>query len=557
MMAEEVTQDPLRGDTETQAETGAYTKRPSLLRSASLLSAGNMISRLLGLVREMVITYYFGASGQVSAFRVAAQVPTMLYDFLVGGMLSAALVPVLSETLQRRSREDFIRLASVLLSVLTVLLAVLVIALELGAPALARLLAGGLETFDPQLLLLTTRLIRLVAPAVWFFSVAGLITAILYALERFTMPALATAVYNLGIVLCAPLLAPRIGVAALAIGILAGSLVQLGLMLWDLGQSGLRLSFSVNFRHPALRRILWLYMPIAGGLLISVFQIGVDRRLASGTGEQSIAWMANATTLQQLPLGLISVAISLASLPRLSQYYAAGQLTQYRTTLARGLTLLLALILPAALILWILGESVTRLLFERGDFMPADTLQVVRALQIYVIGMLFAAIDFPLNYAFYARNNTLLPALAGVCSVFVYLIVAWGLLDRLGFLGLVWADSAKQMSHAGIMIVLMWVRIGPIGRERMRSVLIAALAALLLGVTMVGAGQLAALNGGLVHSSDMLQLLVVGGLGLLIYGAAHHVLGSDESKTIGETLKPFWNYWRAKRIILTSKVGRR
>ena len=290
-----------------------------LARSASILFAGNMASRVLGLAREMVIAYFFGASGQVSAFRVASQVPTLLYDFLVGGMLSAALVPVLSDYLSTRTRAEFARLVGTLLAVFSVVLALVVLILELAAPQLAQLLAGGFVQFDPTLLPLTVRLIRLVSPAVWLFSMAGVVTAILYAQERFTFPAVATAVYNLGIIIAAPLLADRIGVVSLAIGILLGSVAQLALMWLDLVRSRLRVRFQLDWRHPALRRILWLYLPIAAGLIVSLGQVVLDRRLASGTGEQSIACMANSTTLQQMQLGLISVDISIDALPRLIQ----------------------------------------------------------------------------------------------------------------------------------------------------------------------------------------------------------------------------------------------
>ena len=434
-----------------------------LARSASILFAGNMASRVLGLVREMVIAYFFGASGQVSAFRIASQVPTLLYDFLVGGMLSAALVPVLSDYLSTRTRAEFARLAGTLLAVFSVVLALVVLFLELAAPQLAQLLAGGFVQFDPTLLPLTVRLIRLVSPAVWLFSMAGVVTAILYAQERFTFPAVATAVYNLGIIIAAPLLADRIGVVSLAIGILLGSVAQLALMWLDLVRSRLRVRFQLDWRHPALRRIFWLYLPIAAGLVVSLGQVVLDRRLASGTGEQSIAWMANATTLQQMPLGLISVAISLAALPRLSQYYAARDEESYRNTLGRGLRMVLLLIIPAAVVMWLLGTPITRILFERGDFTAEDTAQVSSALSIYLLGMLFAAVDFPLNFAFYARNNTLLPALVGVFSVFVYAIIAFALVTPLGYLGLVWADTAKHASHAVVMVLLLRWRVGPLG----------------------------------------------------------------------------------------------
>ena len=290
-----------------------------LARAASVLAIGSLASRVLGLLREIVIAALFGATGQVSAFRVAAQVPTLLYDFLVGGMLSAALVPVLSDY-ARRSRRDFVQVVGALLSVFAIVLTGLVIALEVAAPGLALLLAGGFRDADPALLTLTAQLIRWLAPVVWLLSLAGVLMAVLYALQRFTFPALATAVFNLGIVLAAPLLAPTIGIFSLAIGLLLGSVAQLTLMAVDVQRAGVPLALNFQWRHPALRRILWLYLPIAAGLVVSLFQVGLDRRLASGTGAPSIAWMANATTLQQMPLGLISVAISLAALPRLSQF---------------------------------------------------------------------------------------------------------------------------------------------------------------------------------------------------------------------------------------------
>ncbi len=515
----------------------AQTVERGIARSAGVLALGNAASRALGLVREMVIAYYFGASGQVSAFRVAAQVPVLLYDFLIGGMLSAALVPVLSDYARTRSRREFIQLVSVLVSVFTVVLAVVVLLLELAAPQVAHLLAGGLDAYDSTLLPLTTRLIRIIAPAVWLFSMAGVVTAVLYTLERFTFPAIATAVYNLGIVIAAPLLAGRLGVTSLAIGILAGSTAQLLLMVLDMRRAGVRVFFSLDFRHPALRRMLLLYLPIAAGLLVSLFQIGLDRRLASTTGAQSIAWMANATTLQQLPLGLISVAISLASLPRLSQYFAAGEEAAYRQTLGRGLRMVLLLIVPAAIGLWFLGKPLTQALFQRGSFTAEDTQAVAAALNIYVVGMIFAAIDFPLNFAFYARNNTLLPAIVGVLSVAIYMLVAFSLIDRLGYLGLVWADSAKQAGHALIMLALLYRRVGRLGVHLPAALGQIGLAALAMALVMRPVGRTlgAALPSGAFGA--LLQIGVVGGVGLLAYGVVLLALGMPEALALRRALQ--------------------
>lgn len=489
----------------------------SLARSASVLAIGSLISRVLGLVREVVIAAIFGATGQVSAFRVATQVPTLLYDFLVGGMLSAALVPVLSDYAQR-GRHAFIQMVGAFVSLFVVLLTLLVIGLELAAPLLANLLAGGFRTFDPALLDLTVQLIRWLAPAVWLLSMAGVLMAVLYALQRFTAPAVATAIFNLGIVVAAPLLAPVIGIFSLAAGLLLGSLAQLTLMFFDVRRAGVTFGFHIDLRHPALRRILWLYLPIAAGLVVSLFQVGLDRRLASATGEQSIAWMANATTLQQMPLGLISVAISLAALPRLSQYFAAHNETAYRQTLARGLRMVWMLVLPAGILLWLLGAPITSLLFERGAFTAADTEQVVAALNIYLLGMLFAAVDFPLNFAFYARFNTWLPALVGVISVALYVVVALSLVQPLGFLGLVWADTAKQAGHAAIMVLLLWRFVGRLGADTLHGFSVIALA----GAAMAGATYAAILltNRLPIDAFGALALVsVAGSAGTVAYAA--------------------------------------
>ena len=539
----------------------------ALARSASVLSIGAIASRVLGLAREMVIASYFGATGPVSAFTAASTAPKMLYDFLVGGMLSAALVPVLSDYARLdRDRSagseetdlppegakvgpnpELVRLVGALLSLAVVSLAGLALLMVVFAPQIAILLAGGFDDFDPALLPLTARLLRLMAPVVWFISMAGLLTGVLFALQRFSVPALASAVYNLGIVVAAPILAGRVGIVSLAVGVLAGSMIQFGLMAWDVRRAGLK--FTVRWSHPALGRIVLLYLPIAAGLIVAQFQVGLDRRLASGTGVQSIAWMSKATTLQQMPLGVISVAISLAALPRLSQQFAAGDEGAYRATLAKGLRMVLVMIVPLLVGLGLLAEPTVRLLFERGQFTADDTAQVVSALQVYLVGALFASIDFPLIYAFYARNDTLLPALVGVLSVLVYAVLALALIEGLGFLGLVWADTAKQGAHAVVMLVLLYWKLGNVstgwrpdsagekseGRGKrgigpairpFGSVIGASVA-----MALVMAWLLSLLNPGgeTSLSNDLLRIVVCGGGGALAYAGLLLLAGQPEA----------------------------
>jgi putative peptidoglycan lipid II flippase len=513
-----------------------------LARSASLISIGNVASRVLGLVREIVITSLFGQSGAVSAFAVASQVPTMLYDLLIGGMLSASLVPVLSDYARPARRTELTRLVGALVSLLGLTLAVLVLVLELTAPQVAWLMAGGFDKLNPELVPLTVGMIRMVLPAVWFFGMAGLLTAVLYALQRFTFPAIATAIYNLGIVVAAPLLAERFGVTSLIIGVLIGSFAQFAVMAWDVRRSGLGL--RIQWSHPALGKIFRLYVPIAAGLVVAQGQVILDRRLASGTLEESIAWMRSATTLQQLPLGLISVAISLAALPRLSQYFAAQKEDAYRATLGRGLRMVLLLIVPLLVALWILSIPAVRLVFERGNFTPVDTSRVAAALRIYLIGAVFAAVDFPLNYAFYARNNTLMPSLVGVLSVGIYVIVAFSLLGPLSYIGLIWADTAKQASHALVMLALLWWQVGRLRANIGSGVLAIGGAAVVMGVVVQGMATFLAGFSPDGAWGDLILLVGAGGFGFVVYVAVLMVFGVPEIGQIQGMLARRFLSWR-------------
>ncbi|MBC8448634.1 MAG: murein biosynthesis integral membrane protein MurJ [Chloroflexi bacterium] len=498
---------------------------PSLARSATVLSLGNVASRALGLVRETVIADYFGATGAVSAFRLAARVPTMIYDLLVGGMLSAALVPVLSDYARPSRREELWQVASVVISFVAVVLAAIVVAVELLAEPLAYLLGTGLT---PELQAVTARSLRIIAPTVLIFGCAGFLTALLYALNRFTFPAIAAAVFNLGIIVAAPLLAGRLDIYSLAVGILAGSLAQLLIQLPGLRDA--RLRFGWDLRHPALRYIGKLYLPVAVGLVVGQLQVVIDGNLATHTGERSVAWMQNATTLREFPLGLVSVAISLAALPALSRFAADGDWQGYRRTLARGLRLVLVLTMPAAFGLFALAQPAVQLIFEHGEFTAFDTLWTSRALWGYIPGLLFAAVDWPLNYAYYARQDTRTPTLVGIAAAGVYLVVALALLRPLGMIGLVLADSAKHTFHAFAMLALLRRDVGHLGGQRVVSTTLKALAAsaVMGGVIWLALPPLHGWLGTGTFWHELLLVAVAGGLGVVVYGGLLALLRVEE-----------------------------
>ena len=268
----------------------------------------------------------------------------------------------------------------------------------------------------------------------------------------------------------------RWGVMSIAVGLLAGSAAQMLLQLFGLRDAHLRPIF--NLRHPGLRRIGQLYVPVMFSLIIGEFAAILSFNLASHTSEEGVAWMRYAAQLIQLPLGLVAMAVSFAILPTLSQQAQLGrnasingaqpaQRKQMRkrwprnepfiSTLAQGVKLVLVLTIPAAVGMFVLAEPIVGLVFEHGDFDAYDTLNTSQALRFALLGLVFAAVDWPLNSAFYAQQDTLTPALVGLIAIAIYIVAALApaFFGALTLNGLILANSVQWASHALIMLWLL------------------------------------------------------------------------------------------------------
>ena len=499
-------------------------------QAVGIIALGNIASRVLGLVREMVKSGLFGAGPHVDALNVAFRVPNVLYDLLVGGMISSALVPVLSDYAVPERRAELWRLLSILLGIVSLIVCVFVLAGEFLAPQLIWLSAAGLSLSDQAL---ATDLLRLMLPGVFFLNVASVLTGALYALKRFALPAFTAVVFNAAIVIVALALGRRWGVYSMALGLLVGSAFQVALQLPGLRDA--RLHFALDLRHPALRRIGRLYLPILAGLAVdSLLAVLLSYNLASHIGSSRISWMEYAATIIQVPLGLVVTAVSIAILPTLSRQASAEEIGPFQATLAKGLRLVLALIIPATAGLWVLAAPIVALIFEHGDFTPADTLATAGALRYALLGLLFAAVDQPLIFAFYARKNTLTPALVGVGTTLLYAVTALAL-QGVGILNLpllVLVNSLKLTAHALAMLVLTRRRLGGLGGHSLWSLTLKVVLASLVmaGVAWGVTRALSPPPPGLLG-----ELLVVGGAGgagVAIYALLALALRVEEIRLI-------------------------
>lgn len=488
---------------------------------------GNIASRVLGLGREVVLSNLFGASRALEAFNNAVLVTRSLFDLLIAGHVNSAIVPVLSEIDAKHGRASLWRVLAALAGIVVLALAGVVIVMIAAALPVARMIGGDAATVDE-----TAGLIRLTAPALLLMCLFALYSGALYALRIFTYPALAAAVFNGTMVAVTLALGGTRQIEAAAVAWIAAAAAQLALQVYGLRSGKLRL--SLHWRDPlvapVLRRIGRLYVPVIGSLVVDLvttrfFTYALAARALIDHGNNYMQW---ATTLIQFPQGLVATAISAAVLPTLSRATVAerdglaveGQ--SFADTLGLGLRMTTVLILPAALALAVLAAPIVQLVFEHGAFTPYDTDITALALRLYVIGLPFAAWDLLLVYAFYARQDTLTPALVGVASLVVYAIAAVLLFPAFDLYALMLADAVKHVTHAAISAVLL-ARRGPVfAHQRLISTFARGLGAA-LGMAAAGVLVMRALAP--LFGTNTLNEIVGVGLSLAACGVTYLTLG--------------------------------
>jgi putative peptidoglycan lipid II flippase len=339
------------------------------------------------------------------------------------------------------------------------------------------------------------------------------------------------------------LFAKSLGVYALAIGLLAGSVLQVALQLPGIRDT--KLSLVVDWHHPAIRRIAKLYVPIALGLVVDMISRGVSYRLASATGDQSIAWMDYATTIMQFPLGLTSTAISIAILPTLARqanWKNPSDNKAFLKTLSHAIRLVMVLIVPATIGLLVLARPVVELILEHGDFLPKDTDMTTYVLRLYLVGIIAAALDLPLVNAFYARQEAWTPALVGVVGVVVYLAAALlpSIYRPMQLGDLIIANAIQLCYHAVSMYILLQRRVGSMrGHRLMFTATRATLAAIMMGFVIAGTlwctTQVSWPN---PVVSELVSVLIPGTTGIICYITFMNLMKVPELAQLFQLIKP-------------------
>jgi putative peptidoglycan lipid II flippase len=367
---------------EPVAELAPGRQAGRIARSTAFFSIATGASRVAGLGREVVAAGFYGVKGPMSAFTIAFQVPNLVRALFADAALQPAFVPVFTELLgEKRYREAF-RLASTLMLLATMVLGAITAIFVLLAPVIMPLF---IPDFNQQSVIdLTVTLSQILFPILILLGLSGVVVGILNSYDRFGAFAISPLFWNLTIIVVLVVLEPLFHgqdrIYAYAIGILVGTLVQLLIPTWDLRHTPFRFSFSLDWRHPGVRRVLLLMLPVTISLGLINFNALINSFFGALISEEAPAAIDKAFRLYQLPQGIFSVAVATVLFPALARFANAGELDNLRATLANGMRQILFVLVPAAAAILVLSEPMIRLVYQRGEFGPGETALVATAL---------------------------------------------------------------------------------------------------------------------------------------------------------------------------------
>jgi len=446
-----------RLDLSNKARRASYNAPMSLIKSASVVSLLTLASRITGLVREQLMASVFGAGVTTDAFQVAFRIPNLLRRLFAEGAFSQAFVPILGETRAKRGDEATHKLIDAVGTVLFWALLVVSILGVIGAPVLVWMMASGLKSsggYDAAVVMT-----RWMFPYIGCMSMVALSAGILNTWGHFAVPAATPVLLNVCVITATLFLAPVMGrmghdpVLAVAIGVMVGGVLQLGIQIPALKHRGVMPSIGLSrqrlkaaWAHDGVHRILKQMAPALLGVSVAQISLLANTQIASHLGAGAVSWLTYADRLMEFPTAMLGVALGVVLLPQLSRAQASGDVKQFSSLLDWGLRLVLLLALPSAVALLLFAKPLVAVLYHYGAFKDADLAQTVYALRGYGVGLLGLVSIKILAPGFYAAQDIKTPVRIGIAvlvltqllnAVFVPMFAQAGLALSIGLASLV------------------------------------------------------------------------------------------------------------------------
>jgi putative peptidoglycan lipid II flippase len=523
-----------------QAAPAPKTTGRAVARNTAIFSVATGLSRIAGLVREIVASSYFATSGAFSAFTIAFQVPNVVRSLFADAALSAAFVPVFTELLEQGRRKEALRLASTLFFLILTVLGAITVVFVAGAGIIMPLFTG--HTFDQQLVDLTVDLSRVLFPVVVILGLNGLVVGILNAYDHFTIPALSPLVWNFVILGCLvasnQVLTGDKQLYGYAIGVVAGTAVQFAIALPQLKRLGFQLQVSLHFRDPRVRQVLLLMLPVTIGLGLINFNLLINSTLGSLVSDDAPRAIDAAFRIYMLPQGMFSVAIATVLFPALSRLAARKDFDGLRALLGNGMRQVFLLLIPAAAATLALSTPITRLIYQHGAFGPGSTELVSTALFWFSFSLPFSGVNLLLTRTFFSLQRPWITTGIAALNLGVNVAVSVALYKPFGIAGIVVGTAAS--SAAMTLAQMHFLRRELHGRlevKRTAAVVVQLLiASALLAVATYATWRVldGALGRGLFGQIASVGVALT--VGVLVYASIVHLLKIPEARQIERLL---------------------
>ena len=505
-----------------------------IAEAASVVGGATLLSRIFGFIRDMVVAQFFGAGVATDAFFVAFRIPNLLRRLVGEGSLTASFIPVYSEYIHQRPKEEGDELVSVSFTVLTLVLILLTALGVLFAPWIIKGMAYGFS-LEPEKFKLTVWLTRLMFPYIFFIGLVALAMGVLNSWKHFAAPALAPVLLNLAIIGCALLLATGLEepILSLAIGVLLGGLIQLLSQVPFILRKGIRVRFLFRPFHPGVKRIASLMGPSVLGLGVTQLNVLISTFLASYLPEGSVSYLYYADRLLEFPMGIFAIAIATAILPTMSEQTTKNDLQGMKDTLSLALRFVFFVTLPAMVGLIVLRLPIIDLLFQRGAFQAYSAEMTAQALLYYALGLpAFAGIRIIVP-AFYSLQDTRTPVKVACLALLVNAGCGAILMTPLKHGGLALATSLAAVVNFTLLVILLRRKLGRIGAKKIFYSFLKSLGASLV----MGFAAYMLCSAGPWHTSGATLgkiLLLLGSVfsGMVVYGGMSYLLGGEEIHSV-------------------------
>jgi putative peptidoglycan lipid II flippase len=512
-------------------------------KAAGIVGSATLASRIMGYIRDMVMSWAFGTTALADAFYVAYRIPNLLRELLAEGSMSAAFIPVFTETLTKGTREEAKQLANAVFARLLIILVVITSAGILFAPLIVKAIAPGWTgSAQGDEIRIGVILTRIMFPYLLFIGLAALAMGMLNSLRSFLMPALSPVMLNVMIIASVLIAAPFMPspIMGAAIGVLLGGICQFLIQVPGLRRQGMMPVPRFSPSHPGVPRIGRLAVPILISSSVTQVNIFIGTILASFLPTGSISYLYYAMRFIQFPLGIFGVSVATAVLPTLSTQAARGEMKEFRETVSQGLRLVFFIMFPAIAGIISFRVPIVNVLLEHGEFNRVSTLGTAAALMYYAVGLwAFAGVRI-ISQAFYSLQDTKTPVAIAILALFTNIALSVFFVFRtpLAHAGLALATSVAAMVNVGLLTMQLRKKIGRIDAKRiLRSLLKiipASLAMSIIGV-WVSTSTVWDHRGNTLYKLELLG----GGIAasLCFYIAAMRLMKSEELSFIWTTIR--------------------